>query len=139
MQARRLTYANVCGICVQADKASAEAGKEPNADTAMSEAHADAAVAAAADGDRDGHSPTGNAGNAGNKGNGGETVYEKFMCMLVDLVEGALDTSKFEDDCRMLLGTNSYELYTLEKVVEKLLVQVLHLALKLLVYAAFSC
>jgi hypothetical protein len=30
---------------------------------------------------------------------------------------------KFEDDCRMLLGTNSYELYTLDKVVEKLLGQ----------------
>ena len=136
MQANGLTYAGVCCVCVQADKASAEAGKEQNADTAMSEAQVDAAVAAAPDGDRHGHSPT---GNAGNKGNGGETVYEKFMCMLVDLVEGALDTSKFEDDCRMLLGTNSYELYTLEKVVEKLLVQVLHRGLKLLVYEALSC
>uniref|UniRef100_A0A7S4UTN2 Sin3 C-terminal domain-containing protein n=1 Tax=Guillardia theta TaxID=55529 RepID=A0A7S4UTN2_GUITH len=53
-----------------------------------------------------------------------ESVYDKFMRMLVQLVEGSIDTSKFEDDCRMLLGTNSYELYTLEKVVEKLLGQV---------------
>lgn len=51
------------------------------------------------------------------------TVYDKFMTMLVQLVVGNIDTSKFEDDCRMLLGTNSYELYTLEKVVEKLLSQ----------------
>jgi len=61
------------------------------------------------------------------EGKGGESVYEKFMLMIFDLVEGQLDTSKFEDECRMLLGTNSYELYTLEKVVEKLVVQVQHL------------
>jgi len=61
------------------------------------------------------------------EGKGGESVYEKFMMMMFDLVEGQLDTSKFEDECRMLLGTNSYELYTLEKVVEKLVLQVQHL------------
>jgi len=53
-----------------------------------------------------------------------DAIYKKFMNMLIQLVEESIDTSKFEDDCRMLLGTNSYELYTLEKVVEKLLGQV---------------
>jgi paired amphipathic helix protein Sin3a len=45
--------------------------------------------------------------------------------MHVQLVKGDIETSKFEDDCRLLLGTNSYELYTLEKVVEKIMGQVL--------------
>jgi len=91
------------------------------ADAEMNDADADAAAAAAAAvGDED--------RNAGGKDKVvGETVYEQFMAMLLDLVEGHLDTSKFEDDCRMLLGTNSYELYTLEKLVEKLLAQVQHL------------
>ena len=52
-----------------------------------------------------------------------QTTYAKFMEMLINLVEGQLDNGKFEDDCRVLLGTNSYELYTLDKVVEKLLGQ----------------
>jgi hypothetical protein len=34
------------------------------------------------------------------------------------------DVCRFEDDCRLLLGTNSYELYTLDKVVEKIMGQV---------------
>ena len=62
---------------------------------------------------------------------------------------------RFEDDCRLLLGTNSYELYTLDKVVEKIMGQVQSVThdasaqtgmpfattisgLKLLVYAALS-
>ena len=27
-----------------------------------------------------------------------------------------IDNGKFEDECRLLLGTNSYELFTLDKV-----------------------
>ena len=53
-----------------------------------------------------------------------KNVYQRFMHMLVQLVKGDIETSKFEDDCRLLLGTNSYELYTLEKVVEKIMGQV---------------
>jgi histone deacetylase complex regulatory component SIN3 len=34
------------------------------------------------------------------------------------------DACRFEDDCRLLLGTKSYELYTLDKVVEKIMGQV---------------
>lgn len=62
-------------------------------------------------------------GEEGAEGEKKETTYAKFMEMLISLVEGQLDNGKFEDDCRVLLGTNSYELYTLDKVVEKLLGQ----------------
>ncbi|KAK9865821.1 hypothetical protein WJX84_003538 [Apatococcus fuscideae] len=36
-------------------------------------------------------------------------------------IEQTLDTSQFEDSCRALLGTNSYVLFTLEKLVARLM------------------
>jgi hypothetical protein len=109
---------NAKQLAQQAQEAKEESNEDP-ADSEMNAADVEAAVMGAADDeDRDA---------SGKDKVAGETVYEQFMSMLLDLVEGHLDTSKFEDDCRMLLGTNSYELYTLEKLVEKLLAQVQHL------------
>ncbi|GAB4820057.1 hypothetical protein N2152v2_007103 [Parachlorella kessleri] len=56
------------------------------------------------------------------------TVHGQFMDMVTDLLEGRLDVSNFEDNCRALLGTNSYVLFTLDKLVSKTVkqLQVVH-------------
>ena len=51
---------------------------------------------------------------------GAKEMHEKFMQMAESLIEGNTDPSTFEDDCRNLLGTNSYRLFTLDKLVQKL-------------------
>lgn len=50
-------------------------------------------------------------------------MHEKFMQMAESLIEGNTDPSVYEDDCRALLGTNSYQLFTLDKLVQKLVRQ----------------
>ena len=114
---QRLVNAHFLAQVVQQDKE--EAG-EGGGDTEMGEGEEDGA-GPADDEDDDGQA-------SGDKDKKKKPVYDQFLAMLFDLVEGHTDTSKFEDDCRVLLGTNSYELYTLEKLVEKLLAQVLRLA-----------
>lgn len=47
-------------------------------------------------------------------------MHETFMKMAESLIEGNTDPSAYEDDCRSLLGTNSYRLFTLDKLVQKL-------------------
>ncbi len=49
-----------------------------------------------------------------------KAMHEKFMKMAESLIEGNTDPSTYEDDCRSLLGTNSYRLFTLDKLVQKL-------------------
>jgi hypothetical protein len=43
-------------------------------------------------------------------------VYKQFFALFAQLFDCAIDNAKFEDECRVLLGTKSYELYTLDKV-----------------------
>lgn len=45
------------------------------------------------------------------------------MDMVDSLLRGQTDPSVYEDDCRALLGTNSYELFTLDKLLSKLIKQ----------------
>jgi len=52
-----------------------------------------------------------------------EKLHAKFMSMAYALIEGNTDPSAYEDDCRALLGTNSYQLFTLDKLVQKLVRQ----------------
>lgn len=52
-------------------------------------------------------------------------MHEKFMKMAESLIEGSTDPSTYEDDCRSLLGTNSYQLFTIDKLVQKLVRQAL--------------
>ena len=50
-------------------------------------------------------------------------IHNTFMTMARSLVEGRTDPSTYEDDCRALLGTNSYQLFTLDKLVQKVVKQ----------------
>ncbi|GAX77506.1 hypothetical protein CEUSTIGMA_g4950.t1 [Chlamydomonas eustigma] len=51
----------------------------------------------------------------------GERLHNTFMAMTQKLLVGELEVSLFEDQVRALLGTNSYELFTLDKLVGKLI------------------
>lgn len=43
------------------------------------------------------------------------------MNALYNLLDGTSDNSKFEDDCRAIIGTQSYVLFTLDKLIYKLI------------------
>ena len=45
------------------------------------------------------------------------------MTMCRSLIEGRTDPSAYEDDCRSLLGTSSYQLFTIDKLVQKVVKQ----------------
>lgn len=46
-------------------------------------------------------------------------IHAQFMTMCRSLIEGRTDPSAYEDDCRSLLGTSSYQLFTIDKLVQK--------------------
>jgi paired amphipathic helix protein Sin3a len=46
------------------------------------------------------------------------------MNSLYSLLDGSSDNTKFEDDCRAIIGTQSYLLFTLDKLIYKLVKQV---------------
>ncbi|XP_072983641.1 paired amphipathic helix protein Sin3-like 3 isoform X1 [Typha latifolia] len=50
-------------------------------------------------------------------------LYAKFMSALYNLLDGSADNTKFEDDCRAIIGTQSYILFTLDKLIFKLVKQ----------------
>lgn len=50
-------------------------------------------------------------------------LYGKFMSILFSLLDGSADNAKFEDDCRAIIGTQSYVLFTLDKLIFKLVKQ----------------
>ncbi|XP_075475269.1 paired amphipathic helix protein Sin3-like 2 [Primulina tabacum] len=49
--------------------------------------------------------------------------YSRFMSALFRLLDGSSDNTKFEDDCRSLIGNQSYVLFTLDKLIYKLVKQ----------------
>ncbi|GAB2288794.1 hypothetical protein Dimus_023105 [Dionaea muscipula] len=49
--------------------------------------------------------------------------YARFMSALYDLLQGLSDNAKFEDDCRAIIGNQSYVLFTLDKLIYKLVKQ----------------
>ncbi|KAK1606413.1 hypothetical protein QYE76_030086 [Lolium multiflorum] len=49
--------------------------------------------------------------------------YSKFMAALYNLLDGSSDNTKFEDDCRSIIGTQSYVLFTLDKLIYKVVKQ----------------
>nr|XP_011463409.1 PREDICTED: paired amphipathic helix protein Sin3-like 4 isoform X2 [Fragaria vesca subsp. vesca] len=49
--------------------------------------------------------------------------YASFMNALYNLLDGSSDNTKFEDDCRAIIGTQSYLLFTLDKLIYKLVKQ----------------
>ncbi|XP_077222252.1 paired amphipathic helix protein Sin3-like 4 [Tasmannia lanceolata] len=50
-------------------------------------------------------------------------LYARFMSALYNLLDGSADNTKFEDDCRSIIGTQSYVLFTLDKLIYKLVKQ----------------
>lgn len=51
-------------------------------------------------------------------------MWYRFMNALYNLLDGSSDNTKFEDDCRAIIGTQSYLLFTLDKLIYKLVKQV---------------
>ncbi|CAJ1940000.1 unnamed protein product [Sphenostylis stenocarpa] len=49
--------------------------------------------------------------------------YGRFLNALYNLLDGSSDSTKFEDDCRAIIGTQSYVLFTLDKLIYKLVKQ----------------
>ncbi|XP_010477744.1 PREDICTED: paired amphipathic helix protein Sin3-like 3 [Camelina sativa] len=45
--------------------------------------------------------------------------YARFMTALYNLLDGTSENAKFEDDCRAIIGTQSYVLFTLDKLIHK--------------------
>ncbi|XP_071731094.1 paired amphipathic helix protein Sin3-like 2 isoform X2 [Rutidosis leptorrhynchoides] len=50
-------------------------------------------------------------------------LYSIFMTSLYNLLDGVTDNAKFEDDCRAIIGNQSYVLFTLDKLICKLVKQ----------------
>ncbi|KAL8193508.1 hypothetical protein R6Q57_026643 [Mikania cordata] len=55
-------------------------------------------------------------------------LYSRFMRALYNLLDGSADNAKFEDDCRAILGNQSYVLFTLDKLIYKLVKQLQNVA-----------
>lgn len=49
----------------------------------------------------------------------------RFMSALYNLLDGSADNARFEDDCRAIIGNQSYVLFTLDKLIYKLVKQVM--------------
>ena len=49
------------------------------------------------------------------------------MSALYNLLDGSADNTKFEDDCRAIIGTQSYVLFTLDKLIYKVVKQVYYI------------
>ncbi|KAK8486117.1 hypothetical protein V6N13_121348 [Hibiscus sabdariffa] len=50
-------------------------------------------------------------------------LYGRFMSALYKLLDGSSDHTKFEDDCRAIIGAQSYVLFTMDKLIYKLVRQ----------------
>jgi paired amphipathic helix protein Sin3a len=51
-------------------------------------------------------------------------IHNDFLRLLFKLLNGTVESSNFEDDCRTLLGANSYVLFTLDKLIYKIVKQI---------------
>ncbi|XP_004302380.1 PREDICTED: paired amphipathic helix protein Sin3-like 2 isoform X2 [Fragaria vesca subsp. vesca] len=50
-------------------------------------------------------------------------LYGRFMSALYNLLDGSADNAKFEDECRAIIGNQSYVLFTLDKLIYKFVKQ----------------
>ena len=84
-----------------------------------------AARTAAAAAHEAGWAPTMEGGGGGAAGGprDGASHHAQFLRLLFQLLCGSLDQGKYEDDCRAVLGANSFVLFTLDKLVYKLVKQ----------------
>lgn len=51
-------------------------------------------------------------------------MLHRFMTALYNLLDGSIDNAKFEDECRAIIGNQSYVLFTLDKLLYRLCKQV---------------
>ncbi|GMI90141.1 SIN3-like 5 [Hibiscus trionum] len=56
--------------------------------------------------------------------------YGRFMSALYNLLDGSSDHTKFEDDCRAIIGAQSYILFTMDKLIYNLVRQLRAVATK---------
>ncbi|KAK7266241.1 hypothetical protein RIF29_18883 [Crotalaria pallida] len=54
---------------------------------------------------------------------GSPDPYSRFMNALYNLLDGSAENAKFEDECRAIIGNQSYVLFTLDKLIYKLVRQ----------------
>lgn len=54
--------------------------------------------------------------------------YQAYVTKLYGLIDGSIDNTKYEDCCRSLMGSTSYFLFTMDKLVSQVLKQMQHLA-----------
>ncbi|KAJ0652273.1 putative transcription regulator Others family [Helianthus annuus] len=47
--------------------------------------------------------------------------YARFLDLLYSFLDGAIDSAKYEDECRAVLGTWSFPVFTLDKLIDKLI------------------
>ncbi|KAK8534022.1 hypothetical protein V6N12_047422 [Hibiscus sabdariffa] len=57
------------------------------------------------------------------KDDGSSDLFARFVSALYSLLDGSMDNSKFEDECRAIIGNQSYVLFTLDKLIYKLVKQ----------------
>ncbi|KAH0973003.1 hypothetical protein GBA52_025159 [Prunus armeniaca] len=57
------------------------------------------------------------------KDNSSPDLYARFMSALYSLLDGSADNAKFEDECRAIIGNQSYILFTLDKLIYKFVKQ----------------
>lgn len=50
-----------------------------------------------------------------------KSVYPTFIGQVHALIEGSIDSNRFEDFCRSILGNKSYVLFTIDKIVHQLI------------------
>ncbi|KAF9604331.1 hypothetical protein IFM89_005912 [Coptis chinensis] len=50
-------------------------------------------------------------------------LFGRFMSALHNILDGSADNTKFEDECRAIIGTQSYMLFTLDKLIYKIVKQ----------------
>jgi paired amphipathic helix protein Sin3a len=53
-----------------------------------------------------------------------EKLHEEFMQLVYRLIDGTTDVSQYEDECRHLLGAKAYILFTVDKLIYKLVKQI---------------
>ncbi|GJP54255.1 hypothetical protein CLOM_g13365 [Closterium sp. NIES-68] len=50
-------------------------------------------------------------------------LYARFLEVLYNLLDGQIDNTRFEDECRAAIGTQSYVLFTIDKLIYRLVKQ----------------
>lgn len=58
----------------------------------------------------------------------GQDPFQSFINVLLSMLRGHVGVDKYEDECRSLLGTSSYKLFTLDKLIPRLIKETNNLA-----------